>query len=35
VAARWLKQRLFDARFNGRPFVLEGGGIEVNVAARC
>jgi agmatine deiminase len=30
AAARILKKRLFDAQFNGRPFVVEGGGIEVN-----
>ncbi len=30
TAARHLKKRLFDARFNGRPLVLEGGGIDVN-----
>ena len=30
AAAKLLKRPLFDARFNGRPFVLEGGGIEVN-----
>ncbi len=30
TAARWLRKPLFDARWNGRPFVLEGGGIEVN-----
>jgi agmatine deiminase len=30
MAARLLKQRLFDARFNGRNFIIEGGGIEVN-----
>ncbi len=30
MAARWLGKRLFDARFEGRPFVLEGGGIDVN-----
>ena len=30
VAARLLKKRLFDAQCNGRPFVLEGGGIDVN-----
>ena len=31
---RWrragLAKRLFHAEFNGKPFVLEGGGIEVN-----
>src|SRR5204863_140979 len=30
TAARLLKKPLFGARFNGRPFVIEGGGIEVN-----
>jgi agmatine deiminase len=30
TAARVLNKRLFDARVNGRAFVLEGGGIEVN-----
>jgi len=30
TAARQLRRQLFDARFNGRKFVLEGGGIEVN-----
>lgn len=30
TAARQLGKRLFDARVNGRPFVLEGGGIDVN-----
>lgn len=30
TAARVLGKRLFDARLNGKPFVLEGGGIEVN-----
>lgn len=30
TAARVLRKTLFDARVNGRPFVLEGGGIEVN-----
>jgi agmatine deiminase len=30
TAARHLGKRLFDARANGAPFVLEGGGIEVN-----
>jgi len=30
TAARRLKKRLFDAGANGRPFVLEGGGIDVN-----
>ena len=29
-AARLLKKPLFDARFQGREFVIEGGGIEVN-----
>jgi len=29
-AARRLKKRLFQARFGGRDFVLEGGGIDVN-----
>jgi agmatine deiminase len=31
-AARALKCHLFDARVNGRPFVLEGGSIDVNGA---
>jgi len=30
MAARVLRKRLFRAEFNCRPFVLEGGGIEVN-----
>src|SRR5215468_10783947 len=30
VAAKRLGVRLFDARAQGRPFVLEGGGIDVN-----
>jgi agmatine deiminase len=30
VAAKVLGQHLFDARHRGRPFVLEGGGIDVN-----
>ncbi len=30
TAARVLNKKLFDARSGGRPFVLEGGGIEVN-----
>src|SRR5262249_23919846 len=30
VAARLLVKRLFEAEVNGREFVLEGGGIEVN-----
>ncbi len=30
TAARHLRKRLFDAQANGRPFILEGGGIEVN-----
>src|SRR5262249_16991430 len=30
VAARLLRKRLFDARFAGAEFVIEGGGIEVN-----
>lgn len=30
TAARLLKRPLFDARFKGKPFVVEGGGIEVN-----
>jgi agmatine deiminase len=30
TAARITGKRLFDARIGGRPFVLEGGGIEVN-----
>jgi agmatine deiminase len=30
IAAKRLGVRLFDARVQGRPFVLEGGGIDVN-----
>ncbi|MGC8991511.1 MAG: agmatine deiminase family protein, partial [Verrucomicrobiia bacterium] len=30
VAARLLRKCLFEAEFQGRPFVLEGGGIDVN-----
>jgi len=30
IAAKLLKRPLFRARFNGRNFVVEGGGIEVN-----
>ncbi len=30
TAAKLLKKRLFEAQSNGREFVLEGGGIEVN-----
>jgi agmatine deiminase len=30
MAARRLRKRLFRAEFEGRPFVIEGGGIEVN-----
>ena len=30
VAARLLRQPLFHAQCNGRPFTIEGGGIEVN-----
>jgi len=30
TAARRLRKRLFRAQFNGREFVLEGGGIDVN-----
>jgi agmatine deiminase len=30
MAARRLGKRLFDAQFQGRPFTIEGGGIEVN-----
>jgi len=30
LAARLLRKRLFHAEFDGKPFVLEGGGIEVN-----
>jgi agmatine deiminase len=30
TAARHLRKRLFDARAGDRPFVLEGGGIDVN-----
>jgi agmatine deiminase len=30
TAAKLLKRPLFDAQFNGKKFVIEGGGIEVN-----
>jgi len=30
IACRWLKKPLFDAQIDGRAFVIEGGGIEVN-----
>ncbi len=30
IAARILRKRLFNAQFNGKDFVIEGGGIEVN-----
>jgi agmatine deiminase len=30
IAARRLRKKLFHAEWNGRPFVIEGGGIEVN-----
>jgi agmatine deiminase len=30
TAAKRLGRRLFDARWNGRPIILEGGGIDVN-----
>jgi agmatine deiminase len=30
MAARRLRKRLFRAEFNGKPFIIEGGGIEVN-----
>jgi agmatine deiminase len=30
MAARILRKRLFHAEFDGQPFVVEGGGIEVN-----
>jgi agmatine deiminase len=30
TAARLLKKKLFNAEFNGKDFVIEGGGIEVN-----
>ena len=30
TAAKLLKRRLFNAQFNGKNFVIEGGGIEVN-----
>jgi Peptidylarginine deiminase and related enzymes len=30
TAAKLLKKPLFDARFNGRKFIIEGGGIDVN-----
>ncbi|HYG23136.1 MAG TPA: agmatine deiminase family protein [Verrucomicrobiae bacterium] len=30
VASKFLKRPLFDAQFNGKKFVVEGGGIEVN-----
>ena len=30
AAAKHLGKRLFDARWQGKPFILEGGGIDVN-----
>jgi agmatine deiminase len=30
TAAKFLKRPLFDARWQGRPFVMEGGGMELN-----
>ena len=30
TAAAWLDKKLFDAEARGRPFLLEGGGIDVN-----
>jgi agmatine deiminase len=30
TAARLLRKQLFEAEFDGRPFVIEGGGIDVN-----
>jgi agmatine deiminase len=30
MASRVLGKRLFHAKFNGKPFIIEGGGIEVN-----
>ena len=30
TAAKVLKRPLFDAQFNGKNFIIEGGGIEVN-----
>ena len=30
TAARWLRKRLFHAEYNGKDFVIEGGGVEVN-----
>jgi agmatine deiminase len=30
IAAKLLRKKLFDARHRGKPFVVEGGGIEVN-----
>ena len=30
IAAKHLKKSLFNAQFNGRNFIIEGGGIEVN-----
>ncbi len=30
TAARFLRKHLFDAECNGQPFVIEGGGIELN-----
>jgi agmatine deiminase len=30
MAARLLREKLFRAEFDGKPFILEGGGIEVN-----
>jgi len=30
TAAKVLKKRIFDARWDGKPFIIEGGGIDVN-----
>jgi len=30
TAAKLLRKHLFNAEYNGKDFVLEGGGIEVN-----
>jgi agmatine deiminase len=30
IAGRRLRKKLFHAKYNGRPFVIEGGGIDVN-----
>ena len=35
TAARRLRQELFHARFDGKPFVLEGGGIRTEADAKA